>query len=57
MRQAVAVLIDASLAAQDPNSPVKVVATGSQGYKDYTSKAGLYNFMNIAVEPLHGFVE
>jgi len=57
VRQAAASAIDKALEAQDPTQAVKVTASGSQGYKDYGAKTGLFNQMTIAIEPLHGFVE
>ena len=57
VRLAVASAIDKSLEAQDPNAPVKVMASGHQGFKDHSTKAGLYNQLNITIEQLHGFIE
>jgi hypothetical protein len=57
VRQAAATLIDASLAAQDPATAVRVSASGSQGFKDWDKKTGVFNSASIVVEPQHGFVE
>lgn len=57
LRQAAAATIDKALEAQDPNLAVKVIASGSQGFKDYTARTGVYNTLGITIEPLHGFVE
>jgi hypothetical protein len=57
VRQAAAVAIDKALEAQNPNLAVKVIASGSQGFKDYSAKTDVYNQLSIVIEPLHGFVE
>jgi hypothetical protein len=57
VRQAAARTIAAAIEAQDPNCAVKVIASGSMGFKDYSDKTGPYNNVSIVVEPLHGFVE
>jgi hypothetical protein len=57
VRQAAAVTIDSALAAEDSELAVKVVASGSQGFRDHTRRTGVYNSLNISVEPQHGFVE
>ncbi len=57
VRQAAAHVIAVSLASQDPNIAVKVSASGSMGFKDYSAKTGPYNNVSIVIEPLHGFVE
>jgi hypothetical protein len=57
VRQAAAVLLDAALAAQDSAVAVKVGASGSMSYKDWTTKAGVSNALSLSVEVLYGFVE
>ena len=57
IRQSAAKTIDAALSAQDGVSVIKVMASGSQGFKDYTAKNGIYNQLNITIEPQHGFLE
>jgi len=57
VRQSAKLAIDAALAAQDPSKAVKVTASGSQGFADYSTKTGVYNMLTIQVEPQHGFVE
>ncbi len=57
IRQAAAQLIDLAMSAQDAPAVVKVMASGSQGFRDYTAKTGVYNQLTITVEPQHGFVE
>lgn len=57
VRLAAASTIDAALAAQDPAMPVKVMAGGSQGFKDWQNKTGPSNSLSISIEPMHGFVE
>jgi hypothetical protein len=49
--------IASSLGAQDQNSAVRVIASGSMGFKDSLGKTGPYNSLSIVIEPLHGFVE
>lgn len=57
VRQAAAAAIDGALAAQDPGIVVKVLASGSQFFKDYTTKTGIQNSLSLTVEPLSGFIE
>ena len=57
VRQSAAKTIDAALSALDGSIAVKVAANGSQGFKDWQNKTGVYNSLNIAIEPQHGFVE
>jgi hypothetical protein len=52
VRQSARATIAAALAAQDPGTVVKVVASGSQ-----STYAKLSNVMSIAIEPQYGFVE
>ena len=56
VRLSAAALIDQALAAQDPTNAVKVIANGSQSFKDYTKKTGMGNSLNITVEPQPSFV-
>jgi hypothetical protein len=57
IRQAAARTIATVLEGQDPSNVVKVIASGSMGFKDYAAKTGPYNSVSIAVEVLHGFLE
>jgi len=57
VKVAAAAAIDKALEAQNPDLPIKVMASGSQGFKDYSAKTGVYNQMSISIDPLHGFVE
>jgi hypothetical protein len=57
VRLAAAAAIDYALEAQDASNSVKVSASGSQGYRDYEKKTGVYNTLSISIEPQHGFVE
>lgn len=57
VRQAAKVLIDASLASQDPTSVVSVTANGHQSYKDWNAKTGLTNNLSISIAPQAGFLE
>lgn len=57
VRQAAAVLIDASLAGCGPTCAVKVIASGSQSYKDWTTKTGVQNQLIVQVDPQWGFIE
>ena len=59
VRQAAAVAIAAALAAQDPNTAVKVEAGGHQSpIYDATGKMiGIQNTLSVKVEPVYGFVE
>lgn len=57
VRQAAAKAIDAALAAFDDGQVVRVSASGHQIYKDWNTKTGISNNMNITVEPIGCFVE
>lgn len=58
VKQAAGAAIAAALAAQHPNSVVRVTASGHQGQNYVDGKAlGIVNTLNVLVEPLHGFVE
>ncbi len=54
---AVGAAIDVALDAEGSETVVKVYASGSLGYKDYTKQTGIYNNISVTVEPIHGFVE
>jgi ABC-type Zn2+ transport system substrate-binding protein/surface adhesin len=59
VRQAAANVIAVALAAQDPNSAVKVMANGHQ-FQNYDlkgTKSTISNTLSITVEPVSGFVE
>lgn len=55
IRQAAKVLIDKAIEAQ--SGAVKVVACGSQSFKDWNAKTGVTNAMSITIEPQYGFLE
>lgn len=57
IRQACGKAIDEALAGQDPDLAVKVESGGSQGFKDYTTKEGVFNSLRILVDPIHGFID
>ena len=57
IRLEAAATMDQALAAQDPNTIIKAAASGSQGYKDFTAKSGVFNTMSMSIEVMHGFVE
>jgi hypothetical protein len=56
VKQAVGAALAASLAAQNPDSVVKVIASGHQtGPTD--GLKNINNTVHVEVEPIHGFVE
>lgn len=60
VRQSARATIAAALAAQDPRTVVKVMASGSQSQRNYGQKDVAPSFTNsltINVEPQYGFVE
>jgi FlaG/FlaF family flagellin (archaellin) len=57
VRQAAAAVIDAALASQDASNVVRVAASGSQSFKNYTDQTGVTNSLSITIEPLYGFLE
>lgn len=57
VKKRVAEAIDKALEAQDPATVVKVVASGSQSFKDYHTKTGVANYCSVVIEPIGGFVE
>lgn len=57
VRQAAKQLIDASLAGQDENTAVRVSASGSQSFKDWSAKTGVSNQLTISIDPQYNFVE
>jgi hypothetical protein len=58
IRQGVAALLDKALESTSPSYAIKVVANGSQGYKNYSKpEEGVYNSLNISLEVQHGFIE
>jgi hypothetical protein len=50
-------VIDAALASQDASNVVRVAASGSQSFKNYTDQTGVTNSLSITIEPLYGFLE
>ncbi len=42
-----------TLATFDPERPVRVTASGSMGYKDYTAKTSPYQSLDLKIEPIH----
>ncbi len=46
-------LIAQTLGTFDPAKPVKVAASGSMGYTDYSTKAGPYQQVTLAIAPIH----
>jgi hypothetical protein len=58
IRQAAAKIIDTALESISSIYVVKVSASGSQGFKDYSKpENGVHNNLGIFVEVQHGFVE
>jgi len=58
IRQAAREILDKALANQANVYVVKVQASGSQGYVDYSSpEKGTYHSLSIDVQVMHGFVE
>jgi hypothetical protein len=57
VRKAAAAMIDAALAAQDPTVAVRVSASGSMSYRNWSGKSGVSNQMTIQIDPQYGFVE
>lgn len=57
VKKSAAATIDAALAAQDPDSIIRVSANGSQSFKDYSEGTGVTNQLIINIEPVYGFVE
>lgn len=47
-----------ALAAFPPGMAVKVSASGSQGYLDFSKNpAEAYNSLSVSIEPMHGFLD
>lgn len=59
IRQQVASLLDDALDTIHNSFVVKVQASGSQGYKDYSAgvTGGVHNNLSISIEVQHNFVE
>jgi hypothetical protein len=49
----VGVLIAQTLGTFDPEKPVKVSASGSMGFDDWTNKSGPYQHVTLTIEPIH----
>jgi hypothetical protein len=46
-------LIAQTLGTFDPEKPVKVTASGSMGFADWTNKSGPYQHVTLTIEPIH----
>jgi hypothetical protein len=58
IRLAAAEILETAIGNQADCYVVKVTASGSQGYVDYSSpEKGVYNSLSINVEVMHGFLE
>lgn len=58
IRQSAASLLEKALDSMTNNFAVKVLASGSQSYKNYSKpEEGVCNSLDIKVDILHGFVE
>jgi len=49
----VGALIEQTLGTFDPEKPVKVSASGSMSFRDWTAKTGGFQSVSIAIEPIH----
>lgn len=49
----VGALLEQALSTFDQEKPVKVMASGSMGFSEYTTKTGPYQSFSISVEPIH----
>ncbi len=46
-------LIARTLGTFGPEKPVKVAASGSMGFADWSSKSGPYQQVTLTIEPIH----
>ncbi len=46
-------LVAQTLATIDPERPIRITASGSMGFKDYTAKTGPYQSVDLKIEPIH----
>jgi Rod binding domain-containing protein len=51
--QNVRTLVAQTITTIDPDKPVTVSASGSMGYKDYSSKSGPYQSVDLKISPIH----
>lgn len=51
--QNVRTLIAQTLSTIDPEKPVRVSASGSMGFKDWTNKTGAHQSVDLKIEPIH----
>ena len=56
IKNGVAAAIGKALEAFPQNMAVRVNANGSQGCPDFNKPAESYHSLNVAIEPMHGFV-
>jgi hypothetical protein len=46
-------LISQALGTMDPERPIRVMASGSMGFKEWTSKSSPYQSVDLKIEPIH----
>lgn len=46
-------LVAQTLTTFDPERPIRVGASGSMGFKDYTQKLSPYQSVDLKIEPIH----
>jgi len=51
--QTVRKLVAQALSPFDPDYPVRVMASGSQSWRDWSKKIGWYQSIDLKVEPIH----
>jgi hypothetical protein len=56
IRQSAAATIDAAIAGQHDEAFVKVSASGSMSFRDYSNRTDPTNSLSISIEPMHGLL-
>lgn len=46
-------LFSQTLATMDPSRPVRAMASGSMGFKEWTAKTSPYQSVDLKIEPIH----
>jgi hypothetical protein len=51
--QNVRVLVGQTLATIEPEKPIRVTASGSMGFREWSSKVGPYQSVDLKIEAIH----